>query len=159
MSIYLCSKSEGTLKHKPILPKLNLCINFLKTLFSVLIWFIIIHGVLYTLNIAKPAFIYVITSFISFNFILIVKKISTSKFTTWIKAKLKKIFLCGPFKKSLLNLLQYCFCFMFCFFGHEPCGILVPQPGIKPTPLGLEGKVLSTVPPTESPKIGLLTYT
>ena len=23
---------------------------------------------------------------------------------------------CGPFFKSLLNLLQYCFCFMFCFF-------------------------------------------
>ena len=23
---------------------------------------------------------------------------------------------CGPFLKSLLNLLQYCFCFMFCFF-------------------------------------------
>ena len=43
---------------------------------------IIIHGVLYTLNIAKPAFIYVITSFISFNYILIVKKISTSKFMT-----------------------------------------------------------------------------
>ena len=24
-------------------------------------------------------------------------------------------FLCGPFLKSVLNLLQYCFCFMFCF--------------------------------------------
>ena len=29
------------------------------------------------------------------------------------------------FFKSLLNLLQYCFCcFMFCFFGQEACGIL-----------------------------------
>ena len=27
-----------------------------------------------------------------------------------------KIFLCEPFLKSLLNLLQYCFCFMFWFF-------------------------------------------
>ena len=27
-----------------------------------------------------------------------------------------KIFLIGPFLKSLLNLLQYCFCFMFWFF-------------------------------------------
>ena len=34
--------------------------------------------------------------------------------------------------KSLLNLLQYCFCFMFWIFGQEACGILVPQPGIKP---------------------------
>ena len=31
----------------------------------------------------------------------------------------KNLFLCGPFKKSLLNLLQYCFCFMFWFFGCE----------------------------------------
>ena len=37
------------------------------------------------------------------------------------------IFWCGPFLKSLLNLLQYCFCFMFWFFGHEACGILAPQ--------------------------------
>ena len=28
-------------------------------------------------------------------------------------------FWCGPFLKSLLNLLQYCFCFMFWFFDHE----------------------------------------
>ena len=26
---------------------------------------------------------------------------------------------CGPFLKSLLNLLQYCFCFMFLVFGHK----------------------------------------
>ena len=66
------------------------------------------------------------------------------------------IFLCRPFLKSLLNLLQYCFCFMICFFGHEACGILVPQPGIKPTPLGLESKVLTTVPPRESPNESVL---
>ena len=27
--------------------------------------------------------------------------------------------------KSLLNLLQYCFCCSW-FFGHKPCGVLVP---------------------------------
>ena len=32
-------------------------------------------------------------------------------------------FLCGPFLKSLLNLLQYCFCFIFWIFGHKPCEI------------------------------------
>ena len=26
----------------------------------------------------------------------------------------------------MLNLLQYCFCFMFWFFAHEVCGILDP---------------------------------
>ena len=29
---------------------------------------------------------------------------------------------------------KYCFCFMVCFSGLEACGILVPRPGIKPTP-------------------------
>ena len=28
------------------------------------------------------------------------------------------------FLKSLLNFLQYGFCFMFWFFGHKTCGIL-----------------------------------
>ena len=59
-------------------------------------------------------------------------------------------FWCGPFFKSLLNLLQYCFCFMFRFFGHEACGILAPRPGIKPTPPALEGEVLTTGPPGKS---------
>ena len=34
--------------------------------------------------------------------------------------------------------------FMFWFFGHEACGILALQPGIKPTPSALEGKALTT---------------
>ena len=44
--------------------------------------------------------------------------------------------------KALLNLLQYCFCFMFqfwvfffSFFCCEACGILAPWAGIKPIPL------------------------
>ena len=42
------------------------------------------------------------------------------------------------FLKSLLNLLQYCLCFMtllFLCFGHKEYVILAPQPGIKPTPV------------------------
>ena len=38
------------------------------------------------------------------------------------------------FLKSLLNLLQHCFCFMFWFFGLKAWGILAPWPRIKPTP-------------------------
>ena len=62
----------------------------------------------------------------------------------------KIFFLCGPFLKSLLNLLQYCFCFMFWFFGHEACGILAPRPGIEPVPSALEGEVLTTGLPGKS---------
>ena len=49
--------------------------------------------------------------------------------------------------KSLLNLLQYCFCFMFWLFGQKACGIFGPQPEIKPAPPALEGEVLTTGPP------------
>ena len=49
--------------------------------------------------------------------------------------------------KSLLNVLQYCFCFVFWFFSHEACGILASWPGIKLAPPALEGKVLTTRPP------------
>ena len=45
--------------------------------------------------------------------------------------------------KSLLNLLQYCFCFMFCFFDHKMCGIVAPRPGTEPSPSALEGKILT----------------
>ena len=55
---------------------------------------------------------------------------------------------CGPYLKSLLNLLQYCFCLFF--FCYEACGILVPRPGIEPTPPTLKGNVLTTGPPGES---------
>ena len=52
---------------------------------------------------------------------------------------------------SLLNLLQYCFCFIFWFLGHEACGILAHHPGIKPAPPALEDEVLTTGPPGKSP--------
>ena len=72
-------------------------------------------------------------------------------------AHLKKIFFIiffdvdHFFKKSLLNLLQYCFCFMFWLVGCKACGILAPRPGIEPSPPALEGEVLTTGPPGKSP--------
>ena len=56
------------------------------------------------------------------------------------------------FLTSLLeyNCLQYCFCFMFWFFGHEAHGILAPRPGIEPSPRAMEGEVLTTGPPGKS---------
>ena len=50
-------------------------------------------------------------------------------------------------KKVLLNLLQYCFCFVFFWsFGHKACGIPAPQQGIEPAPPALEGEVPTTGP-------------
>ena len=34
---------------------------------------------------------------------------------------------------------------MFWFFGHEACGIFIPQPGMEHTPPALEGEVLTIV--------------
>ena len=58
--------------------------------------------------------------------------------------------MCIIFYKSLLNRLQYCFCFVVCFFGHEACGVLAPWLGIEPTPPALEGDILATGPPGKS---------
>ena len=49
----------------------------------------------------------------------------------------KRSFTHGPFIKSLLNLLQYCF-YCLCFV------LLAPQPWIEPTPPALEGEALTT---------------
>ena len=54
------------------------------------------------------------------------------------------------FLKSLLNLLQYCFCFTFWVFDCEECGILALPLGIEPTPLALEGEVPTTELPGKS---------
>ena len=51
---------------------------------------------------------------------------------------------------SLLNLLQYCFCFMFCFSVHKACGILAPPPGIEHSPLAFEDEVLTSGSPGKS---------
>ena len=66
---------------------------------------------------------------------------------------LRFFFWYGPVLESLLNLLQYCFCFMFWFFGREACGLLAPWPGIEPARSALEGEVLTTGPPGKSPVV------
>ena len=63
---------------------------------------------------------------------------------------------CGPFLMSLLNLLQYCFYFMFSFFGCMAYGILAHWPGIEPTSPAVEGKVLTTRSPRKSCNFCLL---
>ena len=40
--------------------------------------------------------------------------------------------------------------FMFWFFGSGACGVLAPEPGIRPTPPALEGEVSPTRPPEKS---------
>ena len=54
-------------------------------------------------------------------------------------------------KKSLLNLSQFCFCFMFWCSGHKACGILAPRPGIKPVPPALEMQSLNHSTTKEGP--------
>ena len=49
------------------------------------------------------------------------------------------------FLHLLLNLLRYCFRFMF--FDCKAGGIIAPRPEIKPTSPALEGKVPTTGPP------------
>ena len=60
--------------------------------------------------------------------------------------------------KSLLNLLQYWFCLIFCFQGHMACGIFDPWfKDQTPMPSALEGEVLTTEPPGKSSKKKSLT--
>ena len=75
---------------------------------------------------------------------------TSSYFPSSLSFRQPHFFFFFSFFKSLLNLLQYCFCFMFWFFGHEACGIFAPQPGIEPTPPALEGEVLTARPPGKS---------
>ena len=64
------------------------------------------------------------------------------------------------FLKSLSNLLQFYFCFMFwvffCFFvfffGYKACGIIVPQPAIKLVYPALEGEIFNTGLPGRAPQ-------
>lgn len=54
-------------------------------------------------------------------------------------------------KKSVSNSLRYCLYFLiFWLFGHESCGILPSQPGIKSASPSLEGEVLITGPTRKS---------
>ena len=51
---------------------------------------------------------------------------------------------------AILHLL-----FMFWILGTKACRILAPRPGIEPTALALEGAVLTTELPGESPNISI----
>ena len=42
-----------------------------------------------------------------------------------------------------MNLLQYWFCFMFCFFGHKLWGILASWPGVESVPPALKAQSLN----------------
>ena len=42
--------------------------------------------------------------------------------------------------KAFIGFATILLALMFCSFGHKACGILVPQPGIKPTTPTLEVK-------------------
>ena len=61
------------------------------------------------------------------------------------------------FLKSLLNLLRYCFYFLFLGFGH---GSLAPWLGIEiePAPPALEGEILTAGPPGRSLKCPSLNF-
>ena len=59
------------------------------------------------------------TFFRVFHLATLVKKSSIPPFLFSLKFFTMNHF----FKKSLLNFLEYCFCFMFWFFGSKACGI------------------------------------
>ena len=61
--------------------------------------------------------------------------------------------------QTINNSLQYCFCFIFWFFGCKVCGSLAPRTGIKPVPLTLEGEVSTTGLPGKSQSIVCLRAT
>ena len=65
-----------------------------------------------------------------------------------------------PFLKSLLTLLQYCFCFMslLWFFGLEARGILAPPPGIKPVSPCIGRQSLNRWTAREVPHVLSLTW-
>ena len=70
---------------------------------------------------------------------------------SFITAIFKRFFLMWTILKSLLNLLQYCFCFfIFWFCGFETCGIAAPCPSIELASPALEGNFLTTGPPGKS---------
>ena len=62
----------------------------------------------------------------------------------------------GGFFKSLLNLLQYCFCFLFGLFGLKHVRSQFPDQGLNLYPLALENKVLTTGPGGISAGLGVL---
>ena len=73
-----------------------------------------------------------------------------------IKHVVKRFFFdVDHFKRSLYYI--FIISLQFFIFWPQSCEILVPQPGIKPTPPALEHKVLTTGPPGKSLKHVILT--
>ena len=101
------------------------------------------------LLLGTPFSLYLTPHFLGFHptFMLTPQFSFAQFFSFFFFLKIFFFFWCGPFSKSLLNLLQYCFCFLFWIFGPEACGIFAPWPGIEHAPPALEGKVLTTGPP------------
>ena len=54
------------------------------------------------------------------------------------------------FKKVFI---EYCFCFIFYFFGHEAHGLLAPQPGIEPVSPCIGRQILNPWTTREAPKL------
>ena len=67
--------------------------------------------------------------------------------------------LCGPLKKKKNGYwISYNTASMFCFYGHEACGILAARPGTEPIPPALEGDVITTGLLGKSPEIFLFLF-
>ena len=66
-----------------------------------------------------------------------------------------KVFI--EFITILLLFYVFSVCLSVCFPSCEACGILTPWPGIEPTPLELEGEIL-TIEPTEKSHKLLFSY-
>ena len=66
------------------------------------------------------------------------------------------IFLCGLFLKSSLNLLHYCFCFMFGVLVPRGMGSELPTQGLNPMIPALE--VLTTGPPGKPLRVNYKGY-
>lgn len=66
------------------------------------------------------------------------------------KNPINETFFLSFFFKSLLNVLQYCLCFILWFFGREVCEIPAPRPGIQPAHPALEDKDLIIGPAQKS---------
>ena len=55
-----------------------------------------------------------------------------------------KSFLMWTTFKVFIEFVIIFFCIMFWFFGHKPCGVLAPGPGIEPMLPAMEGAILTT---------------
>ena len=78
------------------------------------------------------------------------KKREHSKLIIRLHIFFKFFFLMWTIFKVFVEFVTVLLLFMFWFFGHEACWILVLRPGTQSVPLALEGKVLTTGLPGKS---------